>query len=158
RHGRHLESKHPTGGTTRSHRAHSLARYLSALLVALVAVFGLASCASVKSGTTPPSSMPSISSFQANPATVNSGSTSTLSWATTGVISISISPGSFTPPSASGSTVVSPTSTTTYTLTATNSAGSVTMTTKVTVTPAPSKPTINSFAASPSIINSGSSS
>ncbi|HKO03983.1 MAG TPA: hypothetical protein VJW51_04505 [Candidatus Acidoferrales bacterium] len=56
---------------------------------------------------------------------------------------------------------MSPTVTTTYTLTATNAAGSATSTVTVTVSAAgnpPSKPTINSFTASPSSIPTGSSS
>jgi len=77
---------------------------------------------------------PSISSFTASPASIASGASSTLSWATTGATSIAITPGTFTSSSASGSTTVSPTATTTYTLTATNSAGSKTATAKVTMT------------------------
>jgi hypothetical protein len=103
--------------------------------------------------------MPSISSFTANPATVNSGTSTTLSWTTSGATTISISPGSFTSTSASGSTSVSPSATTTYTLTATNSSGSATSTVTVTVnTNGSSKPTISSFIANPSSITAGSSS
>jgi hypothetical protein len=79
-------------------------------------------------------SKPKISSFKANPASITSGSSSTLSWTTTGATSIAITPGTFTSTSASGSTSVSPTATTTYTLKATNAAGSTTATAKVTVT------------------------
>jgi hypothetical protein len=79
-------------------------------------------------------SAPTISSFAATPASINSGTTSTLNWAATGATSISISPGTYTSTSASGSDNVSPTATTTYTLTATNATGSVTSTAKVTVT------------------------
>jgi len=100
---------------------------------------------------------PTISSFTASPASVNSGSSSTLSWTTSGAASIAIAPGTFTSTSASGSTNVSPTATTTYTLTATNAAGSVTSTQTVTIS-AGSKPTISSFTASPASIDSGSSS
>jgi hypothetical protein len=100
---------------------------------------------------------PTVTSFTASPTSVNAGSSSTLSWVTTGATSIAISPGTFTSTLASGSTSVSPTATTTYTLTATNSAGSVTATVTVTVDTA-SKPTISSFTASPTSINSGTSS
>ncbi len=78
-------------------------------------------------------SPPEISSFTASPTSITSGSSSTLSWVTTGAASIAISPGTFTSTSASGSTSVNPTATTTYTLTATNAAGSTTSTAKVTV-------------------------
>jgi hypothetical protein len=83
---------------------------------------------------TPKLAKPTISSFTASPASIASGSSSTLSWTTTGAASIAITPGTFTSTSASGSTTVSPTATTTYTLTATNTAGSVTATAKVTIT------------------------
>lgn len=79
-------------------------------------------------------SKPAISSFKANPTSITSGSSSTLSWATTGATSIAITPGTFTSTSASGSTSLHPTATTTYTLKATNAAGSTTATAKVTVT------------------------
>jgi len=61
-------------------------------------------------------------SFSADPESINSGSSSMLSWATSGATSIAITPGTFTSTSVSGSTSVSPTATTTYTLTATNAA------------------------------------
>lgn len=76
---------------------------------------------------------PAITSFNATPSAINLGSTSSLSWVTTGAVSVSISPGTFTSTLASGSTSVKPTATTTYTLTATNTAGSVTATAQVTV-------------------------
>ncbi len=81
----------------------------------------------------PAPSKPTIASFTASPASIASGASSTLSWATAGATGISITPGTFTSTSASGSTSVSPTATTTYTLTATNSAGSTTATATVTV-------------------------
>jgi len=99
-----------------------------------------------------------ITLFAASPATINSGASSTLTWAVTGATSIAIAPGTFTSTEASGSTTVSPTATTTYTLTATNGAGSVTSTATVTVNAPPSKPTISSFTASPTSITPGSSS
>jgi len=79
-------------------------------------------------------SKPVISSFAASPTNITSGSSSTLSWATTGATSLAITPGTFTSTSASGSTSVSPSATTTYSLTATNATGSTTSTAKVTVT------------------------
>jgi hypothetical protein len=77
---------------------------------------------------------PTISSFAANPASIASGNSSTLSWTTDGATGISITPGTFTSTSASGSTTVNPTTTTSYVLTASNSAGSSTATATVTVT------------------------
>src|SRR6267142_1358711 len=108
----------------------------SFLLIALLLMgFGLAGCAgytsAAKPGGPPP---PSVTSFTANPASINGGTNSTLSWATSGATSISISPGGFTSTLASGSTSVAPAATTTYTLTAANSAGSVTSTVTVSVT------------------------
>lgn len=100
---------------------------------------------------------PAISSFTASPTTINAGSSSTLSWSTSGATGIAIAPGTFTSTSADGSTTVSPTATTTYTLTATDAAGSVTSTQAVTVNTG-SKPAISSFTASPASVNSGSSS
>src|SRR5579863_1355665 len=130
---------------------------LCALILALAACAGLSGCASGYSSnaTSGKGSYPGITSFAANPTSINSGANSTLSWVTTGATSIAITPGTFTSTSASGSTSVSPTATTTYTLTATNTAGSTTATVTVTVV---SKPTISSFTASPTSINSGSSS
>ena len=77
---------------------------------------------------------PAISSFTASPASIHSGSSSTLSWVTTGATKIAITPGTFTSTSASGSTSVSPTSTTTYTLTATMASGSPHRPRQITVT------------------------
>jgi len=78
--------------------------------------------------------LPTINTFAANPTSISSGGSSTLSWTTTGATGISITPGSFTSTAGNGSTMVSPTTTTTYTLTASNAAGSNTATAQVTVT------------------------
>ena len=80
-------------------------------------------------GITPTS--PIINSFTANPPSITSGGSSTLSWSVTDASTLSISPGIGTVTGTS--TSVSPTATTTYTLTATNSAGSVTASVTVTV-------------------------
>ena len=132
---------------------------LSAHVLILFACAGLAGCNSAISSMPPPGngSAPTITSFSADPESINSGSSSMLSWATSGATSIAITPGTFTSTSVSGSTSVSPTATTTYTLTATNAAGSVTSTQTVTVNTA-SIPKISSFAANPTSINPGSSS
>jgi len=130
-----------------------------ALVLVLAGCGGLAGCGLSASSTshTQSGSGPTISSFAADPTSVNSGSRSTLSWAAAGATSVGITPGTFTSTSASGSTSMSPTATTTYTLTAANAAGSTTATLIVTVNAA-SKPTINSFTATPAGIPSGSSS
>ncbi|HKM67109.1 MAG TPA: putative Ig domain-containing protein [Candidatus Acidoferrum sp.] len=140
---------------------HPSALPLCLLILALCASLGQAGCASVGSSgsSTGKGTAPAITSFLATPASVNSGTSSTLSWAATGATSIKITPGTFTANSPSGSTSVSPTATTTYTLTATNATGSSTSAATVTVTATqPSKPTISSFTATPASINSGSSS
>jgi len=121
----------------RSRRLNSPRSGLSALCftIVLFACAGLAGCGSTTSSTSPSEkgAAPAITSFTANPTSVNSGTSSTLSWAAAGATSIAITPGTFTSTSASGSTSVSPTATTTYTLTATNASGSTTSTAKVTV-------------------------
>src|SRR5580658_6954565 len=129
------------------------------LALLFLASLGLGGCAAVHSSAKPPqSSVPSITSFSTNPATINSGTSAALSWATSGATSITIAPGAFTSTLAKGSTSVSPTATTIYTLKATNSVGSATSTVTVTVNPAASKPTINSFSATPSSVSAGLSS
>ena len=129
------------------------------LLFTLLVSVGLTSCSQMGSMNVPPGkgSVPTITSFTANPATINSGTSTQLNWATSGATTIAITPGSFTSTAASGSTNVSPASTTTYTLTATNAAGSNTLKVTVTVSTG-STPTISSFTASPKTISSGTSS
>jgi hypothetical protein len=131
-----------------------------ALALALAACVGLAGCAGATGSTNTnqgKGSAPTITSFAASPASINSGASSTLSWTASGATTVSISPGGFTSTSASGSTSVIPTATTTYTLTATNASGSVTSSATVTISAA-GTPTINSFSANPNSIHSGSSS
>ncbi len=73
-----------------------------------------------------------IDSFSADPTTITSGQSSTLSWNTTNAGSVSIDQG-VGPVGLDGSTSVSPTSTTTYTLTAQGAGGPVTRQATVTV-------------------------
>jgi hypothetical protein len=82
--------------------------------------------------TTRTSQGPIIASFTANPTSINAGQSSTLSWATTGATTVSISPlpGNV---ALNGTASVSPTVTTTYVLTATNANGSVNATATVVV-------------------------
>ncbi len=137
-------------------KLHSSGPDLCALVLVLSVCVVLVGCGSTSAapGKGP---TPTITSFTANPTTINSGTSSTLSWASSGATSIAITPGTFASSSASGSTSKSPTATTTYTLTATNSAGSTASTLTLTVKTA-SKPVINSFTASPTSVASGSSS
>jgi hypothetical protein len=81
-----------------------------------------------KIGITPSGSLPIITSFTASPATINYGSSSSLSWNAVGATSVSISGVSGTPTAPYS---VSPATSQQYTLTATNAAGSVTATVTV---------------------------
>ena len=51
---------------------------------------------------------PTISSFSASPASILNGSTTTLSWSTSGATSVAITPGTFASTSATGSVVAEP--------------------------------------------------
>ena len=130
----------PGGGVSSACDSSGLAQCAGALV--LLTCIGLASCGGSTSNpdstSTVPGrdSAPTVTSFTANPASIKSGSSSTLSWATTGATTIAITPGTLTSTSAGGSTSVSPSSTTTYTLAATNASGSTTATAIVTVSAA----------------------
>jgi hypothetical protein len=92
-------------------------------------------------------------SISANPTTVASGGSSTLTWASTNATSATLN-GATVP--VNGSQTVSPTATTIYKLIATNSAGSTTAQATVTVSAA-QQPTA-SITANPTSISSGGSS
>ena len=77
---------------------------------------------------------PTIITFTAEPPTVSAGQPVTLVWETFNATSVTIDNGVGTKP-ASGSVVVTPSSTTTYRLTASSAGGSATATTSVTVQP-----------------------
>jgi hypothetical protein len=96
----------------------------------LVVVLMAASCG----GPTP--IPPVITWFTAAPLSIVEGHSATLAWNVTGATSLSINQGVGSVSGATGSEVVSPTTTTTYTLTASNTAGTVTADATVTVTPA----------------------
>jgi len=93
---------------------------------------------------------PSIT-FNAAPTFIGAGQPSTLTWSTTNATSVSIDNGVGAKPT-SGSTVVAPTITTTYTLTANGPGGTSTAQAIVTVV---QPPTIVTFSADPTSINSG---
>jgi hypothetical protein len=116
-------------------RFNSSGVHLCALVLIILAVcVGLLGCGTSSSNSASgKGSAPTINSFTANPASITSGASSTLTWAATGATTIAVTPGTFTSTSPSGSTSVNPTATTTYTLTATNASGSATSTAKVTV-------------------------
>ena len=101
---------------------------------------------------------PPTCTLAANPTSITSGSSSSLSWTSQNATSISInqSIGSVTPV-AGGSRSVSPTTTTTYTATVTGTGGTATCSAAVTVTAAPPVPTCT-LSASPTSITTGSSS
>jgi len=100
---------------------------------------------------------PQVLSFNATPATVGPGGSSTLAWSATNFLGLAISPtvGSVTllATNGAGSIVVTPSITTTYTLTATNLHGSVSA--PATVTVQLPLPVISSFTATPSLISTG---
>lgn len=104
---------------------------------------------------------PTITSFSANPTSVASGGTTTLSWETSDADDIKISSGSATltqSTEATGTfTTAALTADTTFTLEATNDSGSVSKTVTVTVGGA-GAPTVDSFAANPTAIDPGASS
>jgi YD repeat-containing protein len=103
-----------------------------------------------------PAQAPTVS-LSAAPASIQSGSSSTLSWSSTNAISCTIDQGigAVTPPE-NGSIQVSPTQTTFYQITATGPGGTTTANATVTVTAAPA-PTV-SISAYPESIQSGASS
>jgi len=118
---------------------------------------GLMASASTTVTTTTPNVTPVlISQFLANPASIQPGQSSTLTWVVQGATSVSISPGIGSVNASSGSTSVTPTQTTTYTLTATGASGSVNQSVTVTVgTPTAGTPQILRFEANPLSIAPG---
>lgn len=116
--------------------------YRSCLVAALAASVFTFGCKKPPKATPPPvqpapaAVRPTVT-LQANPASINKGESSTLSWNTTDATSVSIAPevGTVT---AQGSTKVSPADSATYTITATGPGGSAEATARVTVAaPAP---------------------
>ena len=115
---------------------------VAAMLVILVTLTAGCITITVPEEAAPPSTAPDrpvINSFTASPETISSGQTATLSWNVSGAATVTIEPvvGGVAP---SGTTPVSPATTTTYTLTATNddlsTTSSITVAVTSTVTPA----------------------
>src|ERR1700693_701361 len=72
---------------------------LCTLVLILLACVGLSGCGGSTSSSSSPSgkdSGPTITSFTASPTSINSGTSSTLSWAAAGATSIAITPGAVT--------------------------------------------------------------
>ena len=101
------------------------------ILVSILFCISLVVYSAIDAKTTP---TVKITSFTASPTSIASGSTSKLSFVTTGATKVTITPGTYSTTSASGLLIVTPTATTTYTLTASNGAQSVKATALVTVT------------------------
>jgi hypothetical protein len=90
----------------------------------------------------------------ANPATITTGQSATLSWSSTNATSVTISGvGTF---GATGTTTVSPTATTTYTATATGASGTATSSSTVSVSASNTTPTVQ-LTANPTTITAGQS-
>jgi hypothetical protein len=97
--------------------------------------------------------LPSIVTFQTNPAVITAGQSATLVWNVSHTNSASIDQGLGIVPAA-GSQIVSPTVTTVYTLTASNFAGTTSQSIVISVKPAPILINID---VNPAVINSGDS-
>jgi len=117
----------------------------------------LSSSASTSVSTASPAAL-RILQFSSNPAAINAGQSSTLTWVVENATSVSISPTVGNVDAHSGSFPVSPTATTTYTLTATGPGGTVTATTTVQVGTLVGNPQIIRFEANPVSIAPGQSS
>src|SRR5205807_1594306 len=91
--------------------------------------------------------------INANPASITSGSSSTLTWTSTNAVSATLNGAAG---AVNGSQVVSPTATTTYTLVTKNSAGA-TASAQTTVTVGASGPPAAGISANPTSIASGGS-
>ena len=102
--------------------------------------------------------LPVVNSFTANPTSITSGSSSTLSWSVSDATEITINNGVGTFTALTGNTTVSPTATTTYTLTAINSNGSASGVTTVTVGgggTTNNNPVVQSVTGAPFTVNQG---
>lgn len=104
---------------------------LAVLLSALLVVAG---CGKKKAPTPPPPPTPVTATLSADPATIQSGQSSTLTWSTQGATEVNLQGNKV---DANGSQTVSPTQTTTYQLAANGPGGNQTATATVTVIPPP---------------------
>ena len=99
-----------------------------------------------------------INSFSANPTTVNSGNSSTLSWSTSNCNNVTILPAINNVPTTGSTSTGSLSQTTTFTLYAYGTNGNPTAQTTVVVQQQQSPCAINYFNANPQMINTGNSS
>ena len=115
---------------------------VAVLLVALISSTAACITITAPEEAAPPSTAPDvaparpvINSFTASPGTISSGQTATLSWNVSGATTVTVEPavGGVAP---SGTTPVSPATTTTYTLAASSEGSSITSSVTVTVTSA----------------------
>src|SRR5581483_7884437 len=110
--------------------------------LALSAIMVLGACKKKTAPPPPPPPPPPAAptaSLSANPATINKGESTTLTWETSNATEVSID--GIGPVKPSGSQQVTPTDSTTYTLTAKGAGGTQTATARVTVnTPPPPPP------------------
>ena len=119
---------------------------------------GLSSSASTSVSTASPAAV-RILQFSANPASIQSGQASTLTWVVENATTVTITPGPGSVDAHSGSVSVTPTATTTYTLAATGANGTVNATVTVVVGGTTAgNPQIIRFEANPVSIAPGQSS
>jgi peptidoglycan-associated lipoprotein len=117
--------------------------YRALLVAGLVATIFTGGCKKKPVPATPPpapapapaSAQPTVT-LSADPASINRGESSTLSWTSTNATQLTIAPGVGTV-NAEGSTSVTPSDSTTYTITASGPGGSADATARVNVTVAP---------------------
>jgi peptidoglycan-associated lipoprotein len=119
--------------------------YRGAILTAVLAVAFAAGCAKKPAAAPPPpppppppAARPTVS-LQANPTSINTGDSTTLSWTSTDATQLTIAPG-VGAVTAQGSTKVTPSDSTTYTITASGPGGSADSSVRVTVAQPPPPP------------------
>jgi peptidoglycan-associated lipoprotein len=119
--------------------------YRGAMLTAMLAVAFVVGCAKKPAAAPPPpppppppAARPTVS-LQANPTSINTGDSTTLSWTSTDATQLTISPG-VGAVTAQGSTKVNPSDSTTYTITASGPGGSADSSVRVTVAAPPPPP------------------
>jgi peptidoglycan-associated lipoprotein len=119
--------------------------YRGAMLSAILALAFVAGCKKKTPAPPPPPPAPAPAparptvSLQANPTSINTGDSTTLSWTSTDATQLTISPG-VGAVTAQGSTKVTPSDSTTYTITASGPGGSADSSVRVTVAQPPPPP------------------
>jgi peptidoglycan-associated lipoprotein len=119
--------------------------YRGAMLSAILALAFVAGCKKKTPAPPPPPPPPAPAparptvSLQANPTSINTGDSTTLSWTSTDATQLTISPG-VGAVTAQGSTKVTPSDSTTYTITASGPGGSADSSVRVTVAQPPPPP------------------